>query len=71
MKEFIKEMVSNKDNISSKRVLGISAILLYFLIFAIGLFIDYSATQIAMANQILYIGGALLGLGIIEKLKKL
>jgi hypothetical protein len=71
MKEFIKEMVSDKDNISSKRVLGIFSILLYYSIFLSTYFVELSASQIIMANQILYLGGALLGLGIIEKFKKL
>lgn len=67
MKEFIKAMLSSNDNVSSKRVLGMLLILNYCATFVTTYWVELSATQVAMANNMLMTGGALLGLGIIDK----
>ena len=61
MKTFIKSMLSSKDDVSSKRVMGITCILIYFCIFVSAYFIELSISQVGMANMILGTGTVLLG----------
>lgn len=61
-------MLSSKDNVSSKRFLGIICFIIYFIIFGTTYWILLTPIQVSMANQILYVGGALITGGIFEKI---
>lgn len=69
MKEFIKSMLSANDNVSSKRVLGMLLILWYSMAYASTYWVQLSELQLGMANNMLYFGAGLLGLGILDKIK--
>lgn len=64
-------MLSSDNNISSKRVGGIGCILVYILFIVLGFFYSLSEMQVRMLESLLYIGAALLGLGMLEKTKYL
>jgi hypothetical protein len=71
MNSFIKDMLSSGDNISSKRVMGMISIIIYYMIYASTYWVDLTEIQVNMADNILYFGGLMLGLGLIDKMRKL
>lgn len=70
MKDLMKSLLSADGDISSKRVTGIFLVIIYVLIFTSSYFVELSITQVGMADQMLYLGGILLGLGLGDKFGK-
>jgi hypothetical protein len=64
---FFKDMFSNKESVSSKRVVGATCLLTYIGLL-IGTFVglDLADHQVTLMANLLYVGGALLGLGVLE-----
>ena len=60
MKQFIREMLSGKDDTSIKRVLAFICFLYYYVIYATTYFSVLDDTQIMMSNNIFYMGGGLI-----------
>lgn len=71
MKEFILKMLSNSDDVSSKRVTGILCILVYIVMFVVVFFSEKELKQPVsdLFTTLFYGGLVLLGIGVIEKLK--
>lgn len=70
MNKFIKEMLSNKDDISSKRLSGLFLILLFIIVVISSLFITLTEFTVDLVETALYASLALLGVASIEKLWK-
>lgn len=68
MKEFLSEMLSSGDEVSSKRVIGVLLISIYLFIFVLAFFIEFKEIHINMANNMFMAGVGLLGLGFLDKL---
>lgn len=67
MKEFIKNILSSSEDVSSKRFAGLLCIISYILITILGFFVELNEVNVSMANT-MFIGGAgLLGANIVEK----
>lgn len=70
MKKFIKEMLSNQDNISSKRFSGIILIIGFLIITFVSLIIEISKLTANLTESGLLVGAGLLVGGAIEKVWK-
>lgn len=70
MRSFLKSLLSSKGEVSSKRFTGLFLIWFYVSIFISSYFVELSAQQVAMADQMLYLGGILLGLGLGDNFRK-
>ena len=64
---FIKEMLSSKDNISSKRIMGVLLITSFIFILICSIFMDINSNAKELAIVSISSGISLLGLGIIDK----
>jgi len=64
---FLRDMLSNKDNVSSKRVMGIILILSFVLVLAYSIPATLELTTKELATTSLFAGIGLLGLGVIDK----
>lgn len=69
MNEFLRDMLSSANNVSSKRVVGAFCILIFILFLILDFFIVLSEHQIKMLETVLYVGAGLLGLSMFEKVK--
>lgn len=69
MNNFLREMLSSTDNVSSRRVVGAFCVLIFILFLILDFFIVLSENQIKMLETVLYVGAGLLGLGIFGKVK--
>lgn len=70
MKEFIKNIVSNQDNISSKRITAMFLILVYVNITYISIWKELSENTIHLVDTIMWAGLILFTGTLIEKFKK-
>jgi len=70
MKEFIKKMLSNRDDISSKRITGILLILQYFTMVYLSTIITFSKMVADLSKTGLTAGLLLLGVAAVEKIWK-
>ena len=70
MKQFIKEMLSNKDNISSKRLSGILLIVQFLLVIVLSFIIELNELTADLSETGLYAGIGLLGFSTVEKVWK-
>lgn len=71
MKEFIKDVITSGSGKSSKRVAGILILIAELTTMIICTFfaIPISPALITLHSTLVYIGAALLGLGVLDKLK--
>lgn len=67
MKDFLKKLFAVNDEVSSKRVIGTILILFYMAVFLTTYFTEMQEKYISMANNLLYVGGGLLGIGVFDK----
>lgn len=61
MKQFIKDMLSGNSDVSSKRVMGVTGYLACIVVICVW--------KQDMLSQLLYTSAALIGLGILDKIK--
>lgn len=68
MREFLSILFSNKDEVSSKRILGTFGLCVYVGIL-IGTFLGLglSENQVTLLTNLLYTSSALLGLGVLDR----
>jgi hypothetical protein len=66
-KQFIIQMLSAGDNVSSKRVTGVLCVLIYILFIVLNFFISLSETQLKLLDGLLWGGVVLLGVSLVEK----
>lgn len=67
MNEFLRDMLSVGDNVSSKRVTGVLCVLIYILFIVLNFFISLSETQLKLLDGLLWGGVVLLGASLVEK----
>ena len=67
VKQFIIQMLSTGDNVSSKRVTGVLCVLIYILFIVLNFFISLSETQLKLLDGLLWGGVVLLGASLVEK----
>lgn len=70
MKEFIKNTLSNQDNISSKRITAMFLILVYVNIAYISMWKELGENTIHMVDNIMWAGLILFTGTVLEKFKK-
>jgi len=70
MKQFIKETLSNKDNISSKRILGAFLILVFISIMYISIWKPITELTKDMADTTIWVAVIMFGGTVLEKFKK-
>lgn len=70
MSEFIKNMLSNQDNISSKRITAIFLILIYVNITYLSIWKELSENTIHMADTVIYVAVLLFTGAVVEKFKR-
>lgn len=69
MREFINKMFTSKSGVSSKRVAGFIILIAELIIIAVCTFfaIPITINLLSLHNTLLYIGGTMLGVGLLEK----
>lgn len=71
MKDFLLKLSSAEGGVSSKRVLGMICILSYIGFIIVSFFTELNKTQVIMIDKLIYMGSALLGLGLFDGLKSM
>lgn len=71
MKEFIKDIITSGSGKSSKRVIGIIVLIMELATMIVCTFfvIPIPPALVTLHSTLIYLGAALLGLGILDKLK--
>jgi hypothetical protein len=66
---FLNKMISENPEVSSKRIIGTLGFLFTLGLLGIGYFLnkDFSNNQTSVINTIMYMSGALLGIGVFKK----